>query len=58
MRQQRILLGIALLVGGFLLGTSWKSNDTTQTEIPETEDAVLAIPSTLRKMKMLQIWLT
>ena len=41
----RILLGVALMAGGFLLGTSWKNNDTTTTETPQIEDAVLAIPT-------------
>ena len=40
----KILFAIALLGGGFLLGTSYKSTDSTTTETPQTEDAVLAIP--------------
>ena len=43
----KILLGVALLTGGFLLGTSWKSNDTTTTKTSQTEDAVSAISTTV-----------
>lgn len=33
----KIIFGLALLMAGFLAGTAWKTNDTTQTDLPSEQ---------------------